>query len=171
MSKSCWIVILCMAGLALSHAQAGPKIGHSFGGGGHYYKTVDKVKVSDIDEDGVGWYASYQYRGSQTGALEIDFEVLPDGFAGALEDVYAPQLYFIGGSGFYGGVGIGWFYSDSEWADDPFFALKMGLNMELGPGLFLDINGNYRFTKWDTDITQDIDTDTVTLAAALRIDL
>ena len=163
--------IVCVLALLLAPAHAGPSLGHSIGGGGHYYRTVDDVKITDIDEDGVGWYISYQYRGSQTGALEIDFEFLPDGFAGAEEDVYAPQLYLIGGEGFYGGIGIGWYYADSEWADDPFYALRMGVNFELGPGLFLDINGNYRFTKWDTDITRDIDTDTVTLAAALRVDL
>jgi hypothetical protein len=47
----------------------------------------------------------------------------------------------------------------------------VGFNLELASGVFLDINGNYQFTKWDTDITRDLDTDTVTLGAALRIDL
>lgn len=172
MRASLYHSVLCVLGVLLTQANAGPNnVGPSIGGGAHYYRTVDDVKISDVDEDGLGWYGSYQYRGSQLGAVEVDFEFLPDGFAGSVEDVYAPQLYLIGGSGFYGGVGVGWYYADSEWADDPFYALRLGVNFELFSGLFLDINGNYRFTKWDTDVTQDIGTDTVTLAAALRLSL
>ncbi|MFT5241264.1 MAG: hypothetical protein ACI9OU_002645 [Candidatus Promineifilaceae bacterium] len=168
---SCLASVLVVGGLVTAAVAAGPGGRHSIGGGAHYHKTVDDVKINDIDSDGVGWYGVYQYRGSQAGAIEFDFEFMPDNFGGATNDVYAPQIYLISGKGLYGGVGIGWLYSDSEWADDPFYALRVGFNLELASGVFLDINGNYQFTKWDTDITRDLDTDTVTLGAALRIDL
>ena len=171
-----WSLLICFMGVAATDVCAAgrnrrPRNKHSIGGGAHYYKTVDDVKLDHVDEDGLGWFASYQYHDGESGAFEFDVEAMPSGFAGATNDVYAPQFYLISSGKIYAGLGLGWFYSDGEWADDPFYAVRFGINYELSKGLKLDINGNYRFTKWDTDITQDLGTDTVTLAVALRLDL
>ncbi len=168
-----WGLIFCAMGIVVCDASAGgrKRSVHSIGGGVHYAKVVQDVEIDDIEEDGLGWYASYQYRDGVTGAFEFDFESMPSGFAGSEETLYAPQAYLLAGKKFYGGPGIGWYFSDGDWADDPFFALRFGFNIEIASGLILDINGNYRFSKWDTNITKNIDTDTVTLAAALRVDL
>jgi hypothetical protein len=76
-----------------------------------------------------------------------------------------------GGVSLYAGAGIGMMYMDSEWADDPFYALKLGLNLELLPSVFLDISGNYRFNDEDeiSESKTNIDTDTVFLGAAVRL--
>ena len=162
---------MCCLCIAATDAYAAGRNKHSIGGGATYYKTVDDVKDSNVDQDGLSWFASYQFRDGTSGAFEFDFEGMPSGFAGATNDVYAPQFYLISSGRIYSGLGIGWYYSDGEWADDPFYAVRFGLTHDIATGIVLDINGNYRFTKWDTDIAQDLSTDTVTLSVALRFDL
>ena len=144
---------------------------HHIGAGVHYWVAVEDVDPDNIDEDGYAWVFSYQLRPADLSAIQLDLEVLPDDFAGATETVYAPQAYFLLGVSVYGGVGIGTYYSDGEFADDPFYVLRAGLNLELLPRIHLDVSGNYRFTEWGDDVTENIDTDTVTLAAIARIAL
>ncbi|MGB5983966.1 MAG: hypothetical protein WBG37_01580 [Desulfobacterales bacterium] len=96
-------------------------------------------------------------------------EIFDKGYAGADESVWSPQAYFLIGKGLYGGVGVGINYSDGDFANDPFYALRAGIDLEILPSIFLDINANYRFEKWDFDrIEEDIATDTLTLGAILR---
>ncbi len=67
--------------------------------------------------------------------------------------------------------GIGGYYSDGKFKEDPFFAFRAGLDLEVLPVLSVDINVNYRFEKWD-DLSaegKEIDTDTITLGAAARL--
>ena len=163
-------VVIAGIWMTASAARAGNAT-HWFGAGGHYWTTVDEVDLENIDRDGVGWFVTYQYRGGSLVALEADVEVLPDHFAGAEKDVYAPQVYLLLGSTLYAGVGIGGYYSDGDFAKDPFYAFKAGLNLELLPSIALDVSGNYRFTEWDDTVTDNLDSDTVTLAAAIRIGL
>ena len=82
------------------------------------------VDISEIDEDGVSWLASYQYRPARALSFEADLEVFRKGFAGATENVYAPQAYLLIGSGLYAGVGTGIYYVDDDFADRPFYAGK-----------------------------------------------
>ena len=60
--------------------------------------------------------------------------------------------------------------AESEWADDPFVALKAGLELPLFGRLFLDVNASYRFDSDAAldDAFEDIDTDTVFLGGAVR---
>jgi hypothetical protein len=60
---------------------------------------------------------------------------------------------------------------DGEWQDDPFYALRAGVDFPLGP-LHLDVNVNYRFqsTKVFEDLDE-IDTDAVTFGAVARFEL
>ena len=146
-------------------------LSHRFGGGIHYWTVVDDVDLEEVDKDGVGWFVSYQLRPESLLGFELDLEVLPDDFSGARETVYAPQAHGIIGDTLYAAVGIGIYYSDDDFAEDPFFNLRAGINLELLPRLFFDVSGNYRFTEWDNSITRDIDTDTVTIAAAVRLEL
>ena len=66
--------------------------------------------------------------------------------------------------------GIGAVYSDGDFADKAFYALRAGFNFELLPGIYTDIYGIYRFndTAELDNINEDIDTDTVFLGAAVR---
>ena len=113
------------------------------------------------------WILSYQYKPASVLGLELDLEFTDDQFG---ERVYSPQAYLIAGEFVYGGVGIGVHHYDGE-TSDPFYALKLGLDFVLLPGLHLDINGNYRFEKWEIEgVRKDIDTDTVTLGAVVRVE-
>ena len=143
---------------------------HRIGGGANYWVTLDDIDTDeDIDDNGFSFYGSYQYWMSLIG-LEIAAEFLPDRFG---ESAIAPQAYALVGKAIYAGIGIGTVYSDSEFADEPFFALGAGLNLEILPGIFAHIYGNYRFNdKADLDNeSKDIDTDTIFLGAAIRIAL
>ena len=148
---------------------------HRIGGGAHYWRTIDDLEENDfdIDEDGLAYLASYQYVAASMFKLEIDLEIFPDGFAGTNEVVYAPQVLALVGSGIYAGIGIGVYYVDDEFADDPFFSLRAGIDLELLPSIRLDINANYTFTDFERikTVDKDIDTDNVTLGAMLRIEL
>lgn len=144
---------------------------HRLGGGANYWVALDDIEIGEdeFDDDGLGFFASYQYWPGLFG-MEIDVEFLPDRFG---ESAISPQAYLLIGKGIYAGAGIGTTYTDGDFADEPFFALKAGINLELLPGLFLDIYGNYRFNDsadFDDEDT-DIDTDTIFLGSALRIAL
>lgn len=144
---------------------------HRIGGGANYWVSIDDIEVGDgkLDDDGIAFFGSYQYWGGLLG-LEVDLEFLPDRFG---ESAVSPQAYLLVGRGIYAGIGIGTTYTDGDFAEEPFYALKAGFNLELLPGIYADIYGNYRFNDkadFDND-DSDIDTDTVFLGMAVRIAL
>ena len=167
--------LMIVGALCLFGAQASIAGGHRIGGGAHYWRTIDDLEENDfdIDEDGVAYLASYQYVAASMFKLEIDLEIFPDGFGGTNEVVYAPQVLALVGAGIYGGIGIGTYYVDDEFADDPFYTLRAGIDLEVLPSVRLDINANYTFSEFESIKTadKDIDTDTLTLGAMLRIEL
>lgn len=142
---------------------------HRLGGGMNYWVAIDDIDSDEVDDDGFSYLASYQYMIDFIG-VEFDVEFLPDRFG---ETAIAPEAYFLVGKAIYGGVGVGIVHADGSFADDPFFALRAGLNLEVLPQIFVDISANYRFNEsaeLDGDTT-DIDTDTVFLGAAVRLAL
>jgi hypothetical protein len=157
--------------LAIASAANSPAADHRIGGGINYWVTLEDIELDSkkFDNDGVAYLASYQYWPGLLG-LELDLEILPDRFG---ETAFAPEAYILLGRSVYCGLGIGILYSDEDFAEEPFFALRAGLNLELLPGIYADFYGNYRFN----DSAQlkgeetDIDTDTVFLGAALRLAL
>ena len=162
-------MMLCLSLLALAMtARAGENDNNRLGVGAHYWTTVDNLEDHDVDRRGFSWLGSYQYWPSLLG-VELDVEWFPEGYAGAVKDVYQPQAYLLVGKAIYAAAGIGGYYSDGDWGDKPFYALRAGLNLELLPSLYLDINGNYRFEDWSNLNGSDIDTDTITLGAAARL--
>jgi hypothetical protein len=140
---------------------------HRLGVGANYWVTVDDIDADDIDDDGFSYLASYQYWPSLVG-MELSVELLPDRFG---EDAYAPQAYVLVGSGLYAGAGIGIVNTDGDFADDPFYAFKAGLQFELLPSLYLDLAAHYRFESSEDleDEDTEIDSDTVFLGAAVRL--
>ena len=141
--------------------------GVRFGGGVNYWVALDDIDVKDVDDSGFSYLLSLQFRGEWAG-LGLDAEMLPDRFG---EDAYAGQAYLLLGKTLYAGAGIGMNYTDGDFADEPFFSLRAGLDFELLPRLNLDIYANYRFNDKAQfeDSDTDIDTDTVFLGAALRL--
>jgi hypothetical protein len=159
--------LACLIGLCATGAMAGGRVG----AGLTYWYALDDIDFGDFDRNGASWFLSYQSRGAYLIGWEADIEMMPDGFMASPKSVYAPQAYVIAGTSLYGAVGIGWYYSDGNWADEPFYALRAGMEMSLVPGIFLDLSANYRFTNWGSlkDEGIDIDTDTIMLGAAVRL--
>lgn len=95
-------------------------------------------------------------------------EFLPELFG---EDAIAPAAYLLLGGAIYAAAGAGIVHIDGEWADDPFFALKAGLDLEVLPAIFLDISASYRFSRGVplNDAIDNIDTDKTFLGAMLRL--
>ena len=139
---------------------------HRIGGGVNYWVALDDLD-SDFDEEGLSYLATYQYRPTLVG-FQADVEFLPDLFG---EDAIAPAAYLLVGSAIYAAAGAGILNVDGEWADEPFFALKAGLDLELLPSIYLDISASYRFNYGIDldDAVDEIDTDTVFLGAGLRL--
>ncbi|MDK9706692.1 MAG: hypothetical protein OEL83_06535 [Desulforhopalus sp.] len=141
------------------------------GGGANYWVALEDIEFGDkkYDKNGVAYLASYQYWQGLLG-LELDLEFLPDRFG---ESALAPEAYILLGRAVYCGLGVGIMYSDEEFAEKPFFALRAGLNLEILPSLYADFYGNYRFNDSAELEGKDtnIDTDTVFLGMALRIAL
>lgn len=137
--------------------------------GANYWKSIDDLDADEFDEDGLSLIASVQFELAEISKIEIAVERFEEGFGGSPDDVYAPQAFFILGSTIYAGAGIGGYYVDGDFLDDPFYALRAGLDLELLPNLHLDINVNYRFENWDQVNDEDIDEDTITLGAAVRL--
>lgn len=158
------MMVFCVASVfTLADAAQGS---HRLGAGANYWVALDDLD-SDVDDDGFSYLISYQYRTGLVG-VQLDAELLPDRFG---EDAYAPAAYLIVGSAIYAAAGVGIINQDGDWADDPFFALKAGLDLELLPNIYLDVGASYRFDS-DTDLddaVDDIDTDTVFLGAAVRV--
>ena len=63
------------------------------------------------------------------------------------------------------------YYSDGVFNDSPFYMLRAGFDFAILPFLSLDINANYRFDDWSSFSTNDLDTDTIRLGAAIRFSL
>lgn len=140
---------------------------HRLGGGANYWVALDDIELDQFDETGVSYFLSYQYWPSAVG-FEILGEYRPDGIGE--EDIYAPQIFLLAGQALYAGIGAGINYANSEWAEDFFYALKAGFNLELVPSVYLDIFATYRFSDFDEVgfAGTEIDTDTVYLGAAVR---
>ncbi len=153
-------------GMAVGSAQA-----LQIGGGAQYFKTIDDIG-GDFEDNGLAPVVSIKGYLAEYLALQGDVELRDSGYAGALKDVTIPKVFLLLGKGLYGGLGAGWLYSDGDISDSPFFILRAGLQTELVSGLFLDINANYEFAEWDgiNEIDENVDSDTVTLGAALRIE-
>lgn len=161
---------LVLVGVLLVAAPAAKAEGSGIrvGGGAMYWVALEDIKDAGFDDNGLAWFGSIQLVPSSLLKIEVDVELLPKGYLGSSKSIWAPQAYALLGSFLYGGVGIGILYSDGEFAEDPFFALRAGLDIPLGP-IHLDVNANYRFEGKLS--VGDIDTNTVFLGAAVRFEL
>jgi len=148
-----------------------PAASSSMGGGINYWHAMEDIDLTEFDQDGASIFFSIRNERAGLLCLEADFEIMPEGFMASPEAAYAPQVYLVVGRAVTASVGIGWYYSNGGWADQPFFILRGGVEFILLPKLSLDVMMNYRFTDWGELEGEDIDTDTIMLGAALRIDL
>jgi hypothetical protein len=155
------LAVLIMASQAVF---AGP---HRIGAGARYNMSVTSLG-DGFDEGGLSWIASYQYAPIPLVKIEADVEMLPKDLTGLDKMVIVPQAYVLLGGTIYGGLGVGMAYCDGDFADDPIFNARAGLDFSLLNTLHLDIHGNYGFL--DFDQLSDFDSDNITLGAIARLE-
>jgi len=170
MRKILFIAVVAFGLTCLASAPAAVAGTHRLGVGANYWKTVDDLESSDvtnINEDGLSWLASYQYAPAGLFKLELDLEYYPS-LAADEKKFWSPEAFVLVGGTLYAGAGIGTYYSDGTFNKTPFYMLRAGLDFAILPFLSLDINANYRFDDWSSFSTSDLNTDTIRLGAALR---
>lgn len=159
--------------LALAFGAAAPATAaeHRLGVGVHYWRALDEVvdEGFELDRNGTSGVVSYQYIPGGLLSLQVDGEYFAEGFGGATDSTFSPQAYLVlGVNGLYAAAGVGVLYS-SDFEDevsDPFYAARVGWNLELVPNLYLDLNANYRAQAWSE--LDEADTDTITLGGVVR---
>ncbi len=167
--RSAFTVVVLMCALLVAGMPGTAESGSSIGGGIHYLRTLGSIKDnSEWDPDAVGFLVSYQYD-LPIGRLEADVEWIPD-YGGTDEALIQPQAWGLIGGLIYGGAGIGIGYWDGDWQDNPFYALRAGVDLGLGP-VTLDAFASYRFqtSKVFEDIDED-DLNSITFGAIVRFD-
>jgi hypothetical protein len=150
--------------------EASALVGSSLGIGLHYLRNLGELETDDgdfeFDENSFGFIGSYQF-GMPLITIEANVEYVID-YLGTDESLIEPSIYAVTSGLIYFGVGAGIGHIDGEWQDDPFYALRGGVNFGLG-GLSLDVYTTYRFQKDDEleELTGE-DLDSLTFAAVLR---
>jgi hypothetical protein len=146
--------------------------GHRVGAGAHYFTTTEDIGGA-FEDSGVIPFLSYQFLPHPMFRLEANLELFEDGYAGSRDDVFAPQLYLLGGAPVYGGVGIGYFLTNQESADSPFLALRVGYEYKISDALNLVVDASYIFDGWEgiNEIDEDEESDTVTVGASIHFNL
>jgi hypothetical protein len=179
------LLVLAAAGWCQPlHAARDGRGGGSSGGwfqigvGAHYWHTLEQIQSeSSLSRDGIAWALSTRILPQYWIHLAAEVEQFPDEFvAGSGKDAetYAPAGYLVVGKGLYGAVGIGGYYTDGTFGNEPFYALRAGLMTVVLPSLWIDVHANYRFANANVDdLDQElkkVNADTITLGAALRIE-
>lgn len=150
--------------------------GSSLGGGLHYLRNLADIQDdpniewdNEWDNNSFGIIGSYQYDAGLL-MLEGDVEYVFD-YAGSGEAMWIPSAWALVGGMIYGGAGIGVGNIDGEWQNDPFYALRAGVNLPLG-AMGLDMFGTYQFQNDEEfeDLTGE-SLDSVTFGAVLRFKL
>jgi hypothetical protein len=162
-----FMVVLALGCLLICATHGEAYCGHRFGGGLHYLRTLGDIKdVPEFDANSLGFLASYEYTLTLL-KIEGDLEWIPD-FGGSDKSLWVPQAWGLIGSMIYGGVGIGIGYIDGDWQDNPFYALRAGVDLGLG-GLGLDVFASYQFqtTKVFEEFESD-DLNSITFGAIVR---
>ena len=138
------------------------------GAGLHYLRAVNDIDADDeIDKNDFAIFGSITHSFVMV-RVEGQLEIVPD-YLESGNALLQPAAYgLISGGLFYGGVGIGIGYLDGEWASDPFYALRAGVELGLG-GLAVDAFLSYRFQSASFgEGVEDFDLDSVTLAAQVK---
>ena len=154
------LVVLCAVG---ARAETSLNLG------ARYFQTIDSLQ-KPFEEKGLAPTLGLRFGLAPLLSLQVDGVFYPENYAGSLKDVISPQAFVLVGSGIYAGVGVGTLISDGEFSDSPFFIVRAGLDIAIFPALRLDINANYEFAEWEgiNELDENVDTDTVTLGAAVR---
>ncbi|MCG8459233.1 MAG: porin family protein [Holophagales bacterium] len=162
------LISICLAAGLASPLAASE---HSLAVGAHFWKTLDDLAddgFDGIEDDGYALVVAYRYEPQGIFFLQIDAEYYPDGYGGSTDSALSPIAYLGVGGNWYAAVGVGVTYS-SDFEDDvsdPFYAARIGWELDLLPGISVDIHANYRAGAFDE--LENADTDAITLGAMVR---
>jgi len=164
--KSLIRVVSVASALLLASLPMTASAGQSIGAGLHYLRAVgDFDDIEELEKDSFGIIGSYQI-GLPLFKFEANAEYVFD-YLGTDEALFEPSAYALIGALFYAGAGIGIGHVNDDWQSDPFYAVRAGVDLPLGP-VNLDAYGTYRFQK-DEDLEEfDEDLNSVTVAAVVR---
>jgi hypothetical protein len=171
MRKQWWLAFLTVGLFVTGARNLFAQSNHRVGAGVNYWTVLDDLDANDIDKNGLSGLASYQRRLSPLLKAEAVLEVFSKKFHGIDDEVYAPQAYLVLGSTIYAAAGIGILYANDSFAENAFYAARAGLDLEILPSLYLDINVHYRFAD-TTNLSataRNIGVDTLMTGAALRL--
>lgn len=164
-----WLVVGALAGVSTVEAAE-----HRFGIGARFWKTVDDLAddgFDGIEDDGYAIVLNYKMKPRGLFHLQVEAEIYEDGFGGSDDTAVAPIAYLGIGGNLYAAAGVGVIVSDglSDNVSDPFFAGRIGWELDLLPGISVDINANYYADAFDE--LGDASTDAITLGALVRFSL
>ena len=162
------IIVLAVLSLSAVIAANSANAGLRVGGGLHYLRTVGDLKDEEgFDENSFSFLGSVKY-GFGLLTVEGDLEYIHD-YVGSGLYMIQPQAYALVGGLIYGGAGIGVGNLEEFGWQEPFYALRAGVDLNVGP-VDLDIFGSYRFQKTDDLKTLDSDDlDAITLGAIVFV--
>ncbi|HEX5133188.1 MAG TPA: hypothetical protein VFX92_11970 [Candidatus Krumholzibacteria bacterium] len=161
--------LIAIVGVILSTWAGGALAGSKIGGGIHYLHNLGDIKDAGLEQDSFSLLGSYQFAGPLL-KFEGDVEYIFN-FAGTDKSMWQPQAWVLVGGLIYAGGGIGIGYIDGDWQNDPFYALRGGVDLALA-SFDLDLYASYRFQSDDDlkNLTGE-DWDSITFAALLRFGL
>ena len=142
------------------------------GGGIHYLRNLGDITSDgdiDLNQNSVSILGSYKY---DLGLIGVDGQVeYIFNYVGTDKAMWQPSVWGVVGNFFYGGAGIGIGYTDGDWQNNPFYALRAGVELHLDK-LALDVYASYRFQS-DADLKNltGEDLDSLTFAAIARFGL
>lgn len=174
MNRLTFVTLFALCLVSLISVQSPAQAEVRVGGGIHYWTALGDIEVDDvdIDESGSSFLGSIQLVPGGLFKLEGNLEYFSEGFGGGDSEAWAPQAFVLLGSGLYGGLGIGVTYNDElegeNWSD-PFYTARVGLDIQVLPAIYLDINANYLFNAFSE--IDGADEDSITLGAIARIAL
>jgi len=170
MRKLLFLAVVAFSLVSLASVSTALAGSHRLGLGANYWKTLDDVNVTNIDESGLSYLASYQYVPEGIFKLEVNLEYYPS-LGVDQKAFWSPEVFVLVGGTLYAGVGIGDYFNGDVFSDTPFFMLRAGIDFKILPFIAVDINANFRFNNWDTLKADDIDTNTIRLGACVRLSL
>lgn len=158
-------------GLVIGAGVCAPASASQLGVGLHYLRAIEEFEgVDEVSRNDVSVFGTMTIP-FLLARVEGNVEWAPD-YLGSEESLIQPAAYGLMPFGlFYGGVGIGIGYltgDDGGWASSPFYALRAGTQIGFG-GLAVDAFASYRFQSASfVDGAEDVDLDTLTLAAQVK---
>ncbi len=171
--KKTLIIALAALSITATTTIAGPG-GFEIGIGGNYWYSLDDAVDKEFDEDGIGWMISSRWMWRDYIGMGFELERSPENYVSLEDYVYAPSAHLIVGGGLYLGFGIGCHYYDGDFYKDPFYNVRAGIKTTFISPFIIDININYRTDSFEDakdTFDRSLDADTLTLGAAIRINL